>query len=101
MSYFVYKLIPPRPTFAADMTVAEGEVMAQHAAYWTDHLEHGTVVVFGPVADPVGVWGLGILDAEDDVAAKALVNEDPAITSGLATFELHPMDAVVRAPEPR
>jgi uncharacterized protein YciI len=97
MSYFVYKLIPPRPSFATDMTDAEAAVMAQHAAYWTGHLEHGSVVVLGPVADPSGLRGLGVIDAEDDIAAKALVDDDPAITSGLATFELHPIDAVVRA----
>jgi uncharacterized protein len=96
MSHFVYRLIPPRASFAADMTDAEAEVMGQHAAYWTDQLERGRVVVFGPVADPAGIWGLGVIDTEDDIAAKAIVNDDPAIASGLATFELHPMDAVVR-----
>jgi hypothetical protein len=77
------------------MTDAEGEVMAEHADYWTGHLEHGSVVVFGPVADPSDFWGLAVIDVEDDIAAKALVDDDPAITSGLATFEIHPIDAVV------
>jgi uncharacterized protein YciI len=96
MSHFVYKLIPPRPTFAGDMSDAEAELMGQHFAYWSDQLERGHVVVFGPVADPGGVWGLGVIEADDVVAARALVLDDPAITSGLGTFELHPIDAIVR-----
>jgi uncharacterized protein YciI len=96
MSHYCYKLLPPRPSFATDMSAAEADVMAQHAAFWFDQLERGRVVVFGPVADPSGVWGLGVIDAADDAAARALVLDDPAIRSGLGKFELHPMDAVVR-----
>jgi hypothetical protein len=32
LGYFVYKLIPPRPTLIADMTPAEGAVMREHGA---------------------------------------------------------------------
>jgi len=94
--HFVYKLIPPRPTFATDMTAEEGSVMASHAAYWHQQVEEGRVVVFGPVADPSGVWGLGILDVDNYDAATALIDADPAISSRLGTFELHAMDATVR-----
>ena len=33
---FVFKLIPPRPTFANDMTQQEMGLMKKHVAYWTD-----------------------------------------------------------------
>jgi hypothetical protein len=33
-SHFVYRLIPPRPTFDEDMTDAEQEIMGRHAEYW-------------------------------------------------------------------
>ena len=36
MKYFFCKLTPPRPTFAADMTDAERQLMHQHVAYWSD-----------------------------------------------------------------
>ena len=64
MLYFVYKLVPPRPTFDRDMTGAEAEVMQRHAVYWRGLAEEGTAVIFGPVADPAGVWGVAILDIE-------------------------------------
>ena len=98
MSHFVYKLIPPRPTFAADMSEHEAGIMGQHAAYWSEHVAAGRTLLFGPVADPAGVWGLGILEVDGDDEARRLVDADPAITSGLGTYELHPVDAIVRDP---
>ncbi len=56
--HFVYKLIPPRPTFALDMSDAETKIMGEHAAYWQSLLDRGEVVAFGPVLDPAGSWGL-------------------------------------------
>ena len=95
--YFVYKLIPPRPTFAADMSDAEAGIMAQHAQYWQALTDRGTAVVFGPVADPAGVWGLAVVEAASEENVRALGLEDPAVTSEMATFEVFVMpDAVVR-----
>jgi uncharacterized protein len=96
--HFVYKLVPPRPTFAVDMDHTEAELMAKHAAYWRDQLDHGNVIVFGPVIDPAGVWGLGVLETDDEVAARGLVLADPVIAAAACTYELHPMDAVARTP---
>jgi uncharacterized protein YciI len=96
-NYFLYKLIPPRPTFAADMTQAEAAIMARHVAYWQGLVDEGIAIVFGPVADPAGVWGLAVVKAEaaDDVHALGL--EDPAVRSEMSTFEVYVMpDAIVR-----
>jgi len=86
------RLIPPRPTFAHDMTDAEAKIMQAHAAYWQELAERGTAVVFGPVADPNGVWGLGIVQVEDETDLQALTSNDPAVTSGIGTrYEILPM----------
>ena len=45
MKYFLCRLIPPRPTFAQDMTDAEAKVMGDHVAYWTELAEKGTAIV--------------------------------------------------------
>src|SRR5918998_6679228 len=98
-SHFLLRLIPPRPTFAADMTEAEAAVMAQHADYWHDHMARGAVIVVGPVADPAGFWGLGVLETESREAAERLVTGDPAVTSGMmARYEIHPMPGVIARP---
>jgi uncharacterized protein YciI len=103
VSFFVYKLIPPRPTFGADdMTEAEAAIMGDHAAYWSQHLANGIAVVFGPVTDPAGNWGLAVVQTDTETEAHALRDSDPAVTSGLATVEIYPMPvAVARQALPR
>jgi uncharacterized protein YciI len=97
-NHFLLRLVPPRPSFGADMTEAEGAVMAEHAAYWSGHMDRGAVVAFGPVVEPTGFWGLAVLETESHEAAERLAADDPAITSGtMERFEIHPMPmAVVR-----
>ena len=98
-SHYLYKLIPPWPTFAADMTEAEASVMRRHITYWTGLRDEGTAVAFGPVADPAGSWGVAIAEAANEQDAADLRAADPAVSSGMATMELYPMPrAVVRPP---
>jgi hypothetical protein len=49
---FLYRLLPPRPTFAQDMNSAEADVMQRHVAYWQDLLNRDVALAFGPVLDP-------------------------------------------------
>jgi hypothetical protein len=68
---FMIKLIPPRQTFAKDMTKEEGDIMKLHAAYWKDKTNRGIVIVFGPVLDTKGIYGLGIIEVENEDLARA------------------------------
>ena len=91
---FVNRLIGPRPTFPADMSAAERSVMTEHAAYWAPLVENGTVIVLGPVGDPAGAYGLGVVRAADGQANAAILAKDPAIVSGLGfRYETAPMMA--------
>ena len=95
---FVYKLIPPRPTFPADMSEEEAAIMAQHFAYWEQFEERGVVIVLGPVLDPAGSWGLGIIESETEDEVRSIALQDPAVKSGMATFEVAAMaDPYVRS----
>jgi uncharacterized protein YciI len=98
MNYFVYKLIPPRPTFDTDMNDEEAATMEGHAGYWQALLAEGRVVVFGPVSDPSGSWGLAVIEADTEDDARALGVEDPAVNSGMCTFELLSMPVAVVRP---
>ena len=93
--YFVYKLIPPRPTFHLDMTDQERTIMRQHSAYWRNLANKGVAVVFGPVADPHGGWGLAVVEAESEAQVAELGTQDPAVTSGMATYEFYAMPMAV------
>ena len=56
--------------------------MGEHAAYWQSLVERGSVVVFGAVTDPAGVWGVGVVEAEDEAAVRTLVADDPVRRRG-------------------
>ncbi|MGC4094933.1 MAG: SRPBCC domain-containing protein [Polyangiaceae bacterium] len=96
--FFMCRLIGPRPTFPFDMSDAERQVMLRHAAYWTQKLGEGTAILFGPVADPKGPWGLGVVRVADQAALEAMTSNDPALLSGLGfSYEVMPMlNAVFR-----
>lgn len=96
---FLCRLLPPRPSFPADITEAEGRVMQAHVAYWTELLGRGVAHAFGPVADPKGVWGLGLIEADSPDEVAAILAKDPAGRAGLGfKFETCPMvQAVLRA----
>ena len=95
-SPFLLRLIAPRPTFAADMTAEEGALMKEHGAYWARKLAEGVAVAFGPVLDPPGAWGLGLIRVADEAAARAYTLEDPVIRAGRGfRYEFLPMLSLV------
>jgi len=97
MGHFFFKLLPPRPSFARDMTEAERELMGAHASYWQTMLNQGFVLVFGPVFDPKGPYGAGIAIFADDEAARSFAAGDPVIKADCGfTYEICPMAAVTR-----
>jgi uncharacterized protein YciI len=98
MNHFVYKLIPPRPTFNRDMSEAEAATMGRHVAYWQELVDRGTAIVFGPVSDPAGAWGLAVVEAETNEQVRTLGDADPAVVSRLARFEICPMPGAIVAP---
>src|SRR4028119_805282 len=71
MSAFVFRLKAPRATFALDMTDEEREIMGRHAAYWQPFIDSGQMVIFGPVLDSTGSWGLGVVAAADEAELRA------------------------------
>lgn len=88
MDTFVFRLKAPRPTFALDMTDEERAVMGRHAAYWQPLVDEGRMVVFGPVLDETGSWGLGVVEADDEDQLRAFASGDPVVTSGTAEIEV-------------
>jgi uncharacterized protein len=88
MSAFILRLIAPRPTFALDMTDEERDVMGRHAAHWQRFIDSGQMVVFGPVLDGTGSWGLGVVETDDEDEVRAVAADDPAVTSGTAELEI-------------
>jgi len=92
--HFFVKLIPPRATFIMDMTDGEKAIMQQHVLYWGQLLEKGNAIAYGPVMDPKGGYGVGIICVNSDDELQQLIANDPA--KGLNRFEYAPMRAVYK-----
>jgi uncharacterized protein YciI len=96
--YFFSKLVPPRPSFAQDMTDEERRLMGEHVVYWTSLAEKGVALLFGPVADPKGTYGICVSQVENDEDIGRITANDPVIRSGLNfRFETYPMPNLVRS----
>ncbi len=91
--FFFIKTQNPRPTFHLDMTAEERATMDRHVAYWTEYAKKGTAIVFGPVMDPKGVYGMGVYKVKDEAEMRELLAHDPA--NGLLQYEVLPMARAV------
>ena len=89
--YFFYKLVAPRASFHLDMNDDEKSAMAQHMQYWAALTEKRISVLYGPVFDPAGVWGLAVIEVNSEEGAREVGENDPAVSSGVCKFELLPM----------
>jgi hypothetical protein len=96
MKTYFLKLLPPRPTFAQDMTAAEAKLMQAHGAYWSGLMAQGIAVVFGVVGDPQVPYGVGIVELPDDADPGALTRDDPVIKADAGlSYEILPMPRAV------
>lgn len=89
MAEWIYFLHAPREDFAATMTAEEQAVWGVHFERLQRLLEEGTLIMAGPTLGPVNT-GIAVIEAPDEGAARRLMEEDPAIASGVARGELRP-----------
>jgi uncharacterized protein YciI len=73
------------------MSEEEREVMGRHAAHWQPLVDSGAMVVFGPVLDDTGSWGLGVVETEDEDELRSFAARDPVVTTGTAEIEIGTM----------
>ena len=73
-------------------TISEEEVgiMQVHSAHLAALFDRGVLILAGPTFGPVNT-GIAVIEADDEEAARAIMLEDPAVTSGLMRPELRPM----------
>ena len=82
-----------------DMSDAERGVMQQHIAYWKGFMDQGKVIVFGPVFDPGGAYGMGVLQMDSEGEVNSFMAADPSVLSSLNSFEIFAMRAVTPTPQ--
>jgi len=91
--YFAAKLISPRPTFPYDMSDDEKLLMKQHSDFWKVLMANKKAIVVGPVLDPKGPYGFGIVIADSEEEACLLLKDDPA--QRISKFEIYQMLAAI------
>ena len=96
--YFLCRLIPPRTDFMQTMTPEERRIMQSHVGYWSSKVAGGTALAFGPVADPKGGYGIGIIKVAGMDEMTALRDADPAMQAGIGfSYDILPMPRLVMA----
>jgi uncharacterized protein len=75
------------------MTEDEKLAMQQHVMYWQEYMQKGIVHVFGPVFDPNGIYGLGVVSVDNEEQLKEFINNDPSLH--INKVEYYPMKAIV------
>jgi uncharacterized protein YciI len=89
--HFLYKLYPPRPSFHLDQDEKETKIMQEHMAYWRELTNKKNAIVYGPVFDPKSVYGMAVIQVNNQEEADEIANNDPAVASKVCSFELIPM----------
>ena len=89
MAEWIYFIHAPREDFAATMTDEERAVWSEHFDRLQRLYAEGTIVLVGPTLGRTNT-GIAIFEAPDEQAARVVMEEDPAIASGIARGELRP-----------
>jgi uncharacterized protein YciI len=73
-------------------TAREAEIVSRHAVYLRSLAERDAVLLFGRTSRPGDerTFGIVLLRAESEEAARRLVADDPAVAQGAMRAELHP-----------
>ena len=92
MPQFAYRLRPARPDMlAAGPTPDEERVVGEHFAYLQDLTARGVVKLAGrTLTTGAETFGICILEATDEAAARGVMAGDPAVSAGVMTAELFP-----------
>lgn len=91
MSWYLYRLRAHRPDFAQTMTDAELATMRSHIEYWRGPFAAGKVLIYSPVADPDGSWGMCVVQADSETELDALRDSDPAYLGDIGLIDWLPL----------
>jgi uncharacterized protein YciI len=92
MSQWLYRIQPVRNTMLSEgSTPEEDEVVSRHFAYLKDLTEQGVLLLAGRTLNTDNSsFGICIFEAEDEAAARRIVEADPAVQARVMRAELFP-----------
>lgn len=94
---YLIVLEPLRDSFVNDATEAELSIVADHFAHLQKALKAGRLVLAGRAED--GHPGIVVIYADSIEQARAFVQDDPAVRTGLFTAQLKPFRLALLAPQ--
>ena len=72
-------------------TPEENEIVSRHFAYFKDLTEKGVMILMGRTQNnDETTFGIAIFEAEDEAAARTIMENDPAVKNGVMTATLYP-----------
>ena len=73
----------------------------RHFARFQHSIQTGELILAGRTSEPGDkTFGIAILEAKDEVAARAFMESDPAVVAGLMTAELRPFTVALQRKNP-
>lgn len=92
MEKFLYKLTPIRPEMLEEgLTEKENEITESHFAYLSDLKDKGVVKLAGRTTNTdTSGFGVVILEAEDEEAARLVMANDPAVKESVLAAKIFP-----------
>jgi len=96
---YLYRIRPIREGFLLESTAEEARIVSEHFRYLQQLARDGVVLLAGRTrtADPTS-FGIVIFEAESDEAARALMNNDPAVRASVFCAELFPFGVALASP---
>ena len=92
MQQWLYQLKPSRLEMVTDgPTPEEAEVISRHFAHLQELSRNGVMIMVGRTQNnDESTFGIVIFEAEDESAAREIMDNDPAVQSGVMKATLYP-----------
>jgi len=92
LNQYLYFLKPTRLGMVTDgPTPEEAETVSCHFAYLNDLTKKGVMILVGRTQnDDESTFGIAIFEAQDEPAARTIMESDPAVVGGVMSATLYP-----------
>ncbi len=92
LNQFLYFLKPARLGMVTHgATPEEAETVSRHFAYLSDLTDRGVMILVGRTQNSdESTFGIAIFEAEDESAARKIMENDPAVAGGVMRATLYP-----------
>ena len=88
---FIYVLKPTRLGMLTEATSEEVDTVSRHFKYFQDLTEKGVMILMGRTQNnDESTFGIAVFEAEDEAAARRIMENDPAVLGGVMTATLYP-----------